>query len=118
VTKQEKFARFNEAEDQLIQCEMDSAVQILSLKRIRIKAQSGYGDSDKSKWHVITIKDVIEYYRTQAGNISSGWRQIGDIGGDWRPIDSIAKDCLNIFKILNIEKLREEAKAQGMQPKF
>ena len=68
--------------------------------------------------HFITIQDVVEYYSTQANNIVSGCRQLGDIIGDWRPIDSLAKTCLEVFKRLDIQKLRKVGKQTGLTPKF
>ena len=68
--------------------------------------------------HTITIKDVVEYYTTQAGNFLSGCRQLGSIIGDWRPIDYLAKECLEIFKYLNKEKLRRVSREWGLIPNF
>mgnify|MGYP001123227506 CR=1 FL=1 len=68
--------------------------------------------------HKITIEDVVEYYATQAINISSGCREISTISGDWRNIDYLAKECIEIFKWLNIETLRRISRKRGLIPKF
>ena len=70
------------------------------------------------KQHVITISDVIEYYKTQANNIVSGCRTLGSIVGDWRPIDHLAQYCLDTFKDLAIDELRQMAIDKGLTPKF
>ena len=66
----------------------------------------------------ITIKAVIEYYKTQAPNISSGLRCIAGVCGDWRNIDALAREALAYFKANNINELKREAKRQGLEPKF
>ena len=63
-------------------------------------------DYRESNEHKITIEDVAKYYATQANDISSGCRTISTISGDWRNIDYLAKQCLEIFKAINIETLR------------
>lgn len=68
--------------------------------------------------HKITIEDVVRYYAHEAGNIVSGIRTLGGIVGDWRNIDAMANECLEIFKVLNIEKLRSESRKIGLEPKF
>jgi len=68
--------------------------------------------------HKITIEDVVEYYAYEAGNLLSGCRTIGGITGDWRNIDALAKECLEIFKLLNIERLRSISRKYGLIPKF
>ena len=68
--------------------------------------------------HTITIKGVAEYYAYWANNIVSGCRQLGTITGDWRPVDRIAKECLEIFKCVNLEGMRRESRKLGLVPKF
>lgn len=63
----------------------------------------------------IRIGDVIKYYHSQAGNISSGMRSIAGIHGDWRQIDYIAKDCLEYFKLANHPALAREGRKHGME---
>lgn len=62
----------------------------------------------------ITINDVIEYYHTQARNITSGCRRLAGVVGDWRNIDYLAQECLYWFKCINKEMLRKEGKKRGM----
>lgn len=98
-----------------------SAIEAISGRRLRVKVDDVL---DGHKVIEITMKDVIEYYATQANNISSGMRVIGTLGGnrgiagDWRQIDAIANACLESFKILNIEGLRRDAAKQGLTPRF
>jgi len=66
----------------------------------------------------ITIKDVIEYYKVDARNISSGMRSIAGHYGDWRNIDALANECLEYFKTVNIDQLRSEAVEAGIEPRF
>jgi len=65
----------------------------------------------------ITIKDVITYYRVWARNISSGIRKIAGHTGDWRHIDNLAKECLEWFKLVNIDTLAKEGEKYGMELK-
>ena len=87
----------------------------ITREKIVIRAGS---DWEGYKDHTITIEDVVAYYATQAGNLLSGCRQLGTIVGDWRNIDYLAKECLQIFKHLNREKLRRISKSWGLTPKF
>jgi hypothetical protein len=66
---------------------------------------------------VITPADVIEYYRSQAGILSSGIRTLAGFSTDWRMVDNMAKEALEIFKIINPEALRKEARKYGMELK-
>lgn len=66
----------------------------------------------------ITLKDVVRYYATQADNIVSGCRTIANFTSDWRYINSIAKECLEWFKFVNIDRLRKEARRLGLEPRF
>jgi len=80
----------------------------------KIKVSDWRGEQDLK----VTVKDVIEYYHYEAGNITSGCRTLAGYTGDWRPVDRLAKECLGWFKFVNIEELRREAKKQGLIPKF
>ncbi len=71
-----------------------------------------------SEEHKITIDDVVKYYATQATNIISGCRTIGTVSGDWRNVDYLAKECLEIFKVINMEALRRISKKWGLTPRF
>lgn len=66
----------------------------------------------------ITVKHVVKYYRDQARNITSGCRTLAGYTGDWRPVDRLAKECLEWFKLVNIEALRRTSKKYGLIPKF
>jgi len=93
---------------------LNEAIKVLDTETLKVKV----GDIDGSKWHKITIDDVVEYYVSQASDILSGIRTLGDIAGDWRCIDNIAHTCLEVFKLLNITELRKRSEARGLTPKF
>lgn len=59
----------------------------------------------------ITMSDVIRYYRTQAGNITSGIRTLAGFSSDWRGIDQLAQECLAWFEFVNQDGLRRLARA-------
>ena len=63
----------------------------------------------------IRLADVIKYYHSQAGDLTSGMRSIAGIHGDWRQIDYIAKDCLEYFKRVNRPELAREGRKFGME---
>ncbi len=81
---------------------------------IKIRVSDWQGDQDL----IVTVEDVIEYYRYEAGNIISGCRVLAGYAGDWRAVDKLAKECLGWFKLLNIEELRQEGRKYGLIPKF
>jgi len=66
----------------------------------------------------ITIEDVVEYYVSQAGNISSGMRTLAGHSGDWRPINELAEEVMEYFKLVNIKGLRTESERRGLEAKF
>jgi len=66
----------------------------------------------------ITLADVVEYYRTQANNLSPGMRSIAGFTGDWRHIDNVAKECLAWFKYVSVEQLRRQSRKVGLEPRF
>ena len=66
----------------------------------------------------VTIDDVVEYYLSQARNIMSGCRTLAGFTGDWRPIDNLAQECLDVFKEIDIDTLREKSIKRGLTPKF
>ena len=72
-------------------------------------------DSNNEK---ITMEDIINYYKYQAPNISSGYRTLAGFGGDWRPIDNLANEVLEWFKFQNIDNLKRMSKKMGLEPKF
>ena len=66
----------------------------------------------------VTPKDVIDYYRqdnSMGCNGMSGCRTLSTFTTDWRMVDGIAKECLEIFKIINREALAKEGKKFGME---
>lgn len=69
---------------------------------IRIRVSDWRGKQDLR----ITLKDVVDYYYHWAGNITSGCRVIAGYAGDWRPVDRLVKECLEWFKLVNIEALK------------
>jgi cytochrome c oxidase assembly factor CtaG len=66
----------------------------------------------------VKLSDVIQYYKTEAPNITSGIRTLAGWADDWRGIDAIAHECLEYFKSVNIDGLRKAAVAEGLTPKF
>jgi hypothetical protein len=94
-----------EIPDYIIDCDQDFIV---------IRVSDWQGEKNLK----IRIKDVIEYFKTQAHNIVSGMRSLAGHHGDWRPIDYLAQECLEYFKLVNIAKLRSVAIASGLEPKF
>ena len=81
---------------------------------IKIRVSDWRGEQDL----IVTVEDVIEYYRYEAGNIISGCRVLAGYTGDWRPVDKLAKECFDWFKLVNIEELRQEGREYGLIPKF
>jgi hypothetical protein len=73
--------------------------------------------TEKPKKLKVTVADVIKYYHGDARNITSGMRSLAGFAGDWRNIDALAKECLEIFKIINRPALEKEGKKFGMELK-
>jgi|GEM_PF-1924916 hypothetical protein len=74
-----------------------------------------YGDREVK----ITMDDVADYYRTQAGDAThSGCRTLAGMAGDWRPIDMMARECLEWFKAVNIAGMRRTVERRGLMLKF
>jgi len=84
-------------------------------EKVIIKVDGGWEGVDE---HIVTMADVAEYYAHEAGNIVSGCRTLGKITGDWRNIDALAKECLEIFKCVNLKGIRRESRKLGLVPKF
>lgn len=59
----------------------------------------------------VTMEDVVRYYRTQAGDITSGVRTLAGFSSDLRGIDRLAQECLAWFEFVNQDGLRRLAKA-------
>ena len=72
------------------------------------------GDWEGTRPLKITLKDVIEYYATQARNIWSGIRTLAGYSSDWRPIDNLASEALEWFKYINHSTLAREGEKRGM----
>lgn len=90
--------------------EDDLAKMGITLRGLTIYVNTG-------KKHRIGTEDVIRYYAHEAGNLLSGCRTIADITGDWRPIDNLAKQCLEIYKVLKRDELAKLARKFNMEPK-
>lgn len=71
----------------------------------------------KDDKHKVTPEDVVNYYVGQAGNLSSGCRTLADITGDWRQINDLAKECLEIYKIIKRKELELHLHKHGMELK-
>jgi len=87
-------------------------VDSLAERGITLKRKTIYVNGKK-----ITVENVIYYYAHDARNMTSGCRSLGELAGDWRPIDRLAKECLEIYKVLKRDQLVREAKKHGMTPK-
>ena len=101
--------------DEMYNYEYPEYLKILSKSRIQIRACKWEGDI--SKWITITVKDVVNYYNQ--GNPMgcggmSGCRALSNFTSDWRMIDNMAKECLEIFKIINRKSLEKEGEKLGM----
>lgn len=76
-----------------------------------------HSDWQGSRTDEITMKDIIEHYAYEAPSMKTV-RRIGSIMGDWRPIRDLAQIILDVFKMINIEKLRKISKEYDLEPKF
>jgi len=83
----------------------------------KIKIRAGQYEGAPVKWHTVTPRDVVVYYSADARNISSGIRTLGTFSTDWRMVDNMAKESLEIFKIINRPALNREAKKHEMSLK-
>lgn len=92
-----------------------SYLNIINKDKIKIRAEQWEGAGAKEI--TITPKDVVDYYHTEARNITSGVRSLAGFAGDWRMVDGMAKEALEVFKILNKPALDREAKKRGMELK-
>jgi len=82
---------------------------------IYIRVAPDWEDAKPSKKKV-KMSDVISYYARYSGSrgFMASYRTLGEIGGDWRPIDELAEECFEVFKELNIDKLRRLARKEGL----
>jgi len=76
-----------------------------------------HNNFDKSIEAIITIDDVLYYYKHDACNFTSGMRSLAGYSGDWRQIDTMANFCLQYFKKVNINVLRIKAIEYGLKLK-
>jgi len=86
-------------------------IKVINSRKLQISLAPDWQFS-KSRKRIVTIKDVVKYFKTQAGSR----RSLAGIDGDWRMIDYIAQDCLNLFKKINCKGLRKESLRQGLEP--
>ena len=86
----------------------------IKAKNINILIVRAGSDWEGYKNSNISVADVIYYYYRDARNITSGLRQLGKIAGDWRQIDGLAKECLEIFKVINRSALERAGKKFDM----
>ena len=104
--------------DEFYNYETPEYLEIKNKNKIIIKASAWEGDEIKEI--IITPQDVVYYYR-QDNNMGcssmSGCRTLSNFTTDWRMVDNIAKECLEIFKIINKESLNKEGKKFGMELK-
>ena len=75
---------------------------------------------DVTKWQgeqrvTVTVREVIEYYKTEAINTENEMRTLGDITGHWKAIDNLAEDLLNYFKKNSPKWLESEAIRKGLK---
>ena len=93
-------------------------INVVSKNIIKIRAEQWEGAG--VNWIKITPENVIDYYKQNnpmgcAG--MSGCRTLGSFTTDWRMVDNMAKECLEIFKLINREALVNEGKKFGMELK-
>ncbi len=115
-TLQQKYSRINYPDKLAKFYQQDTPEYILEAGKtfIKVRVSDWRGDQDLR----ITPRDVVDYYRKWADNITSGCRVIAGYAGDWRPVDKLARECLGWFKLVNIEGLRQEGRKYGLIPKF
>lgn len=115
-TLQEKYSRIDYFDKlaEFYQGDIPEYVLRAGKSFIKIRVSDWQRDQDLK----ITTENVTEYYAYGARNITSGCRTLAGYTSDWRPIDSLAKECLEWFKLVNIEELRRISKKYGLIPKF
>lgn len=82
------------------------------------KVTVNVNDWNGTTLYEFSLVDVVRYYAKDARNISSGCRTLGKWTGDWRGVDTVAKELLEVFKVLNVEKLRAVGLTFGIEAKF
>jgi hypothetical protein len=98
----------------VVQCEDEEIDDTITVKNHMVYVKVDNGTKK------VKMQDVIDYYCRYGGTrgFSASYRTLGTISGDWRPIDNIAKDCLDMYQVINIKKLRRLAKKAGLTPNF
>lgn len=89
----------------------------IKITRDKVVVRAG-SDWDGYKDYEITIEDVARYFACESGNLLSGFRSLGGLVGDWRQVDYLAHEILQIFKAVNINKLRRVCRSWGLEPRF
>ena len=68
----------------------DGMIYAINSRRIAVMVENP-NDDETGRAMELTINDVIDYYETQARNISSGIRVLGhgkhELASDWRCVD-------------------------------
>ena len=114
-TPKKKYSRKNHIDklDEFYGWDIPEYVLEAGKSFIKIRVSDWRGEQDLR----IIPKDVAEYYCKWADNITSGCRVITGYAGDWGPVDRLVKECLEWFKVVNIEALRREGRRYGITHK-
>lgn len=102
--------------EEMYDYEIPQYLKIVNKNKIQIKASPWEGA--KVSWITITPKDVINYYKPtnpMGASGMSGARTLAGFSTDWRMVDNMAKESLEIFKVINKEALQKEGKKFGME---
>lgn len=105
-TRTNHFDKLKLLQEELYQGKIPDYILDITKNHVKIRVSDWRGEQDLK----VTIKDVVAYYVYWADNITSGCRTLAGYTGDWRPIHRLAKECLEWFKVLDIETLRREAR--------
>ena len=109
-----KTTRAEQKYENMANCELPEYIRAKNINVLVIETGNEWQGKKK---HNVSIEDVIHYYFKDARNITSGVRSLGTIVGDWRPVDRLAKECLEIFKIINKTALKRAGRKCGMELK-
>ena len=109
-TPKEKYSRTNYPDklEEFYQGNVPEYILEAGKRFIKIRVSDWRGEQDLR----ITLKDVVDYYYHWARNITSGCRVIAGYAGDWRGVDRLVKECLEWFKLVNIEALKISERSQ------
>lgn len=92
--------------EKLYDYEIPEYIEIVSPNKIRIQTDQSFLRGTNDNWHDVNFNDIVRYFSYEV-NSMSGLRTLGTISGDWRNIDELAKQCIEIFKIINPKKFTE-----------